>query len=253
MRIRSALAALALAALAVGSGLGTPPAGAALPPQCEGGDARLFVCRSYSSFVERTPSQAEVDYWAPLLPAKTSFFLATLGRSMESRAVIIEEAYLDYVDRYAGDGEVAYWQGEILEPDGFRRLQAALYNEIDLSPYDPTPEDLVDFAFYDFIGREPSTAELDYWADVAEAKGAGRMADLLAGTQESRRTRVRFTYLNEAGYSPDDASRDYWAERLRTGTSYLDFRIAIKASEYPESSGSCSSPTPPVRLECLPE
>jgi hypothetical protein len=247
---RRSLSALTLTASALGAalGLGAAPAGAVVPPQCLGSEARFFVCGAYDSFADRTPSQGEVDYWVPKLPAKKSLFISTLGRSLESRALIVEQAYWNYADRLVSDLESSYWEGEILKPDGFRRLQAALYNEVEA-----TPEDLVDWAYHGVVGREATDAERTYWAGVAEAKGAGRMADLLAGTEEVRRTRVRYTYVNELGYFPDNASRDYWAEKLRTGTPYLDVRIAIVAGGYPEAATGCTTFTPPARIGCEPE
>jgi hypothetical protein len=172
---RRSLSALTLTASALGAalGLGAAPAGAVVPPQCLGSEARFFVCGAYDSFADRTPSQGEVDYWVPKLPAKKSLFISTLGRSLESRALIVEQAYWNYADRLVSDLESSYWEGEILKPDGFRRLQAALYNEVEA-----TPEDLVDWAYHGVVGREATDAERTYWAGVAEAKGAGRMADL---------------------------------------------------------------------------
>mgnify|MGYP004515464547 CR=1 FL=1 len=41
------------------------------------------------------------------------------------------------------------------------------------------------------------------------------------------------------------------AERLRTGTSYLDLRIALEAGYDPGTTGSCSSRFPPVDDACL--
>jgi hypothetical protein len=57
---------------------------------------------------------------------------------------------------------------------------------------------------------------------------------------------VVWSYYNELFVDVDTASRDYWAERLRTGLGYLDLRIALKTTDYPEGSGLCSSLTPPV-------
>jgi hypothetical protein len=233
------VAALAVTSLAGASGLGASPAGAGDASFCEETEATAFVCGSYLSFFRRNPSESETDYWAAQLPAKTTVFVSTLGKSAESRRRMIGEYYHLFADRDAGDLEGVYWEGEVLKPNGFRRLEAALYNELDIPA-----ADLVDWAFYGLVGRDPSMAEVTYWGDRAEATTYGQMATALGGTPEARNARVRWTYRNELGYFPSTANRDYWANRLKTGTSYLELRIALKAGDYPESSETCSAPAP---------
>lgn len=79
------------------------------------------------------------------------------------------------------------------------------------------------------------------------------MAAALIGTPEVRDLRVRWAYQNELGHLghlPDEAGWDDWAERLRTGTSFLDLRIALKTAGYPDSSGFCSAPFPATGYWC---
>jgi hypothetical protein len=244
---RRTIAAIALAAasLVASTGLGAAPAGAGAPPYCDENDITYFVCESYMSFARRTPTEPETDYWAGQLPARKTVFLSTLGKSLESRRRMIEAYYANIADREPGETEMAYWQGEVLKLNGFRRLEAALFNE-----HDGTPEDLVALAYIRLLGREPGEAEGLYWETRAEADGAGAMAAAMAGTPEARTTRVHWTYQNEMDFFPDVASRDYWAGRLKTGTSYLELRIALKIAAYPESTGICSSPAPPVDYGC---
>jgi hypothetical protein len=247
-RRRRALGGLALvvAALAAATGLGSSPAGAGAPPYCEETTTTRFVCGSYYSFARRTPSEVEMDYWVAQMPAKKTVFLSTLGKSVESRRRMIEQYYYRYADvEEVGDDELAYWQGEVLKPNGFRRLEAALF-----LAFEGTPSDLVDWAFSTVLDREALPAEATYWEAKAEADGHGAMAAALIGTPEVRDLRVRWAYQNELSYFPDEDSGDYWAERLRTGTSFLELRIALKTAGYPDSSGFCSAPFPATGYWC---
>lgn len=238
---RRALVGLALVAagLAAVTGLGSSPVGAGTPPYCEDDDLTLYICRSYYGFARRTPTEAEVDYWVPQMSTRRTVFIAVLGKSLESRRRTIEMYYDLFADRDAGAPEKAYWEGEVLGPNGLRRLEAAL-----LAEFPGPPADLVGWAYQAMLDREPGMEETLYWEERAEAGGYGAMAAALAGTPEVRNTRVHWAYVNELGHVPDPASRDYWANRLRTGTSYLELRIALKAAGYPNSSGVCSTPAP---------
>jgi hypothetical protein len=247
-RRRPALVGLVLALVLSGLGaLGASPAAAGSPEHCEASDPRTFVCDSYVSFVRRTPTPAEVEYWAPLIPAKKTFFLATLGRSAESRRVMIDAYYGYFAEVDPFEDEIDYWEGEVLKPNGFRRLEAALLAGVNFSV-----ESFVLNAYGTLVGRTPSSAETTYWTGQVDLKGRNLVAADIAYSSEARRSRVYWAFQNELDYAPDDASWAYWAERVRTGTSYLDLRIGLKAAPdgYPEGSRICSTPAPELRYGC---
>ncbi|HEV7719910.1 MAG TPA: DUF4214 domain-containing protein [Iamia sp.] len=231
-----ALALVGLASLAVSS-----PAGAADACADLGDDRAYFVCQSYRSFLDRTPAFAETDYWEGQLPARKTVMLAALARSTESRDLVIAAYYDTYGQTPVGPAGLAYWRGEVLEPNGFRRLEAGL-----LGSYVGMIDGFLSKAFGTVLGRSPSEAESSYWGTRVVATSRTLVAADLIYTLEARRKTVVWTYYDEQFVDVGAASRDYWAERLRMGLSYLDLRIALKTSVYPESSGVCSSFTPPV-------
>lgn len=248
-RRRPALAGLVLTlALSAVGALGAAPAGAGAPEQCTASDPRTFVCDSYVSFVRRTPTPAEVEYWAPSVPAKKTFFLASLGRSAESRRVMIEAYYEYFAEVVPFEEEVDYWEGEVLKPNGFRRLEAAL-----LAGVTQSVSSFVANSYSVLIGRVPTAGETTYWTGQVDVKGRNLVAADIAYSSEARRARVYYAFQNELGYAPDEASWAYWAERVKTGTSYLDLRIGLKAAPdgYPEGSGVCSAPAPVLRPGCI--
>lgn len=247
-RARRGLVALALAAASLAGtvGLGTAPANAGAPSFCDGDQAKAFICRTYLYYLRRNMSQAELDYWAPQMPGRKTVMIASVGRSGESRRRIIEEYYDHFTDRDAGDADKTYWEAEVLAPNGFRRLEAALLAEIP-----GTPEEFVSWAFQTLLGRGSSGTELSYWVGHAEAKGYNLTAAALAFTSETRRLRARSAYLNHFEEEPDEATVAYWAQRLRTGLSYLDLRIALWAASYPTIGGPCMPLRPPNGPGCV--
>jgi hypothetical protein len=237
----TSLTALAVALLGLASLTVATPAGAADTCADLGEDRAYFVCQSYASFLHRTPSLVEEGYWVAQLPARKTVLLAALARSEESRRLVITEYYDVYGQAPVDPASMDYWLGEVLKPNGWRRLQAGL-----LGSYVGMIDGFLSHAFQTVLGRAPSAAESDYWGTRVVATSRTLVAADLIYTLEARRKTVVWTYYDELFVDVDPASRDYWAERLRTGLGYLDLRIALKTTAYPEGSGSCSSLTPPI-------
>jgi hypothetical protein len=244
----AAALALVLLGLTASTGIGAAPAGAGVPTVCaEPDEATAFVCRAYESFARREVSTAEAEYWAPQLPARRTSFIATLARSVEAR----EETVTAYYEQFdvAPPGPIAldYWVGEVLKPNGLRRLEAALSASIPA-----TATEWVAFMYDQYLARGPGANERSYWTGRVAARGRNLTAADIEYSREARLLRVQWTYVNELQYSPVTASREYWAERLRTGTSWLDLRIALRSSPdgYLDSNGSCAPSAPRAGPSC---
>jgi hypothetical protein len=213
--------------------VGLAPARPAAAFACGDADQRVqFVCTTYTAMAGREASTADLDYWVPKLPAQRTFFVATVARSGEGRRLVTQVYYSRFYETAPTESALVYWSGEMLKPNALRRLEAALLADNSLSA-----EDFVERSFDAQLGREPAGAELTYWAGRVTAEGKNKVAALISNTLEARRARVGGVYINDLGFLPDEASRAYWAERLRTGTSYLDVRIAIRSSPdaYPDA------------------
>jgi hypothetical protein len=248
---RAALVALAvtLGLTAIGAlGPAAGPAGAGSPDFCDTTANRTFVCDSYVSFFRREPTTGEVDHWAARVPAQKAFFLASLGKAAESKRRTIEAYYSYFAGSEVDEASLAYWEGEVLKTHGLRRLEAALLASV----MGVTTDDFVELAYDRLLAHQPTNEELTYWGTRVSQVGKNLVAADIAYTIEARRTRVRWAYSNELGYVPDDAGRDYWAERLRTGTSYLEMRIGLKGAPdgYPDGSRFCSAPAPILTYGC---
>lgn len=245
-RTRRLLAAPALALIGLIAPLvvSTAPAGAGAPDLCENNATYRYVCSSYQAYARRLPATDELEYWALQSPFPRSTFNSALGKSLESRRVTIR-AYYDYFSGHEPDpASLTYWEGEVLKVNGLRRLEAAL-----LGSYVGMIDGFLDTAFPAEIGRDPSSAERDYWGTRTAAVGRTQVAAELSATLEGRRAKVRYAYIQELGVVPDPGGHTYWAERLRTGLSYLELRIALRSSTL-EVSALCSRAAPSLGSVC---
>jgi hypothetical protein len=250
MTIRSrTLAVLALAAAALGASVGIgAPAGAGTAPVCETEDpATLYVCRSYDALARRWATTAEVEYWAPKMPASKTVFTSTLARSAEVRDETVFAYYQTFSTGSPSPEDLDYWMPQVTQPKGLRKLEAAL-----LARRGGITAEWVAMVYATYLDREPSVGEVAYWTVEVETKGRNIVAGHIVQSAEARDLRVYWTYANELGIEVDGASLGYWSERLRTGLSWLDLRIALRSSAdgYPDAEGGCASPAPIVEYRC---
>jgi hypothetical protein len=242
-RVRLAMAVIAAAVTLAGLGPARPAAAFA----CGEVDVRVqFVCNTYSAVAGRSASTADLDYWVPKMPAQRTFFVATVARSGEGRHLTVERYYSRFFETGPSPADHAFWDPLVTQPNGLRKLEAALLADR------PDTQEFVTQAFSSQLNREPTVGELEYWGDRADATSKNKVAAELSNVLEVRRARVRGLYLNDLGYAPDEASRAYWAERLRTGTSYLDVRIGIRSSAdaYPGNRSCVDAAAPQVEDLC---
>lgn len=228
--------------------IGLAPSQPAAAFTCGEVDGRTrFVCATFVGFAGRQPTEADLDYWVPLMPAKRTFFAATVARSTEGRRLVVERYYNRFFETIATEADLQYWAPRVTQPNALRQLEAALLSDGSLSA-----EDFLDHAYGAQLGREPDAGEVAYWGDRIETVGQTKVAGEISNTLEARRARVRGIYINDLQYEPDEAGRAYWAQRLATGTSYFDVRLAIRSSvdAYPEVLGCTATAAPQFAFNC---
>lgn len=221
-----------------GRGEGDVAGSSRAPAYCTG-EAAEFVCGTYQGFVRRDPGPGEVAYWAPRMPADKGLFVATLGRSVETRTTSIDWYYSDFGKYSVPDAAIDYWLPVVQTHHGFRSLQVQL-----LAARSGDVERHV-YRLYDLmLDREPSIVEQDFWVQRISETSRATAGAQLANSLEARRQMVTWAYDEELGRSAYPADLDYWAERLRTDLSFLELRIHLKALAYPYTSGYESDPCP---------
>ena len=212
--------------------------GAGAPDLCETNATYRHVCGGYRGFARRNPTTDELEYWALKNPFPRTQFNSVLGHSLGSRRSTIRGYYDYFADSEPDPAGLTYWEGQVLEVNGLRRLAAAL-----LANKPGTIDGFLSRTFGSELGREPTVEEQTYWGTRTVTTTRTKVAAEVSATTEARRAKVTWTYKHELGYLPDTGSRDYWAERLRTGTSYLEMRIVLKYSRL-ETSGFCTTAAP---------
>ncbi|HMJ79226.1 MAG TPA: hypothetical protein VK507_24790 [Iamia sp.] len=239
---RTAIGVVAAAVLGVLALAPGAPVGAGDQALCEESAAATYVCATYEGFLSRSPGAAELAYWAPRMPAQRSFFVSTLARATEARRFTVRIYYQRFLDASPSEAALQYWAPLVTEPNGLRKLEATL-----LSSNEATTDEWVQIAYFAQLRRDAGPAEVTYWSDRADATTRNKVAAELSNTPEVRRARVTGVYNNDLGTEPDEPGRVYWAERLRTGTIYLDVRIAFRASAaaYANPSG-CPAAAAPI-------
>lgn len=225
--------------------VGAPAApGGAVDEACAPGPERRYVCAVHRAFSRTDPTQGDLDTWVSRLPAERAAMTSVFALAPESRRATVTACY----QYFAGDGPdpagLECWQGLVYQPNGLRRLEAAL-----LAAGGGTVDTYLDRAFGTLLGRAPETAERTYWGVRTEGSTRNRVAAELAGTLEARRGRVTWAFRNDLGDGPD---RDYRAERTRTGLGFWHLRVQLIGSSAGSTSavGLCGSPAPVIGPAC---
>ncbi|HEV7719911.1 MAG TPA: DUF4214 domain-containing protein, partial [Iamia sp.] len=168
---------------------------------------------------------------------------ATLAKSTEARRYTVLIYFQRFAERTPSEADRQYWAPMVTEPNGLRKLEAAL-----LAGNEGTNTEWVQIAYAAQLHREAGPGEVTYWSDRIDATTRNKVAAELSNTLEVRRARVTGVYNNDLGAEPDEPGRAYWAERLRTGTIYLDVRISLRASPAayanPSSCPAAAAPIP---------
>ncbi|HEX7135042.1 MAG TPA: S8 family serine peptidase [Iamia sp.] len=148
--------------------------------------------------------------------------VAVTGEDLEQLEAFVDRAYQDILGYPADQAGREYWAGRIQSGSMSRSSFAFM-----LSGNDRWLRPIVTGRYEQFVDREPSTAEADYW--VGELR-AGRPESLLAaqliGSEEffaaANREVDAFVdqaYLAVLGRLPDDAGKAYWVDRIEDGMS----------------------------------
>lgn len=229
----AAAVGIALAALLAPLVVASAPAAAGGHP-CNTSTLHGYVCSGYSAYARRTPTAAELGYWVNQHPFSPHAFNLIVGHGPESLHRTIRAYYDAFANQEPSAADLDYWDDEILKPNGLRRLEAGL-----LGSYTGMIDGFLDQVFHTELGRAATQAERDYWGTRTVQTSRTMVAADVGFTLEARRAKVVYAFFTEHAMTPSAATRDLWAERLRTGLSYLDLRIALRL-QAPFATGWCS-------------
>ncbi|MCC5875727.1 MAG: DUF4214 domain-containing protein, partial [Candidatus Sumerlaeia bacterium] len=163
-----------------------------------------FIRDCYAAFMERVPSQGEIDAWVPgdwtRPPVLTHF---TESEEFENRVVDIfpgregiavnnfaSTMYFGALDRFIDPAGLDYWAGEFLNaPDVRQRAREMFFHLTESDEYlsnDPTAGDYVTSLYRSFMGRFPADNEIEFWSSeiVNQRQSLDQVADFFSNSEE---------------------------------------------------------------------
>ena len=131
-----------------------------------------IIGQGYGDYFGRAPTAAETGYWTAQLAAGVSIgqFDTTLARDYSAYGhtlTQIADAYQLGLGRAPGSAEQTYWLNQIRAGTSLHDMRVAIAN--DPAAVAGTSDGAVRAAYEEYMGRDPTAAELGYWNGQARA------------------------------------------------------------------------------------
>lgn len=181
-----------------------------------------FIRAAYQDFLDRAPTSAEIDFIATGLAgggASRASVVQNLSRSEEYVETVVERLYRDTLGRPGDPDGTRYWVAQIRNGRFTVAAAAAFFyasGEYYRGLGGGTDRTWVQDLYRKLLGRDGSSADVDYWVGRIRAWGRNRVAASFYQTPESRQTRVEALYDSLLGRPADADGRAYWAGRIET-------------------------------------
>ena len=196
-----------------------------------------FVIAAYNDFIQRNPTTSELTKAVPKLDAgqTRSSFLTGLANSDVWLNAVVQKLYVDTLGRQGDSGGVAYWTKKIRsKSQTVAQVSANFYasNEYFRGFGASNNTTWVKDFFQKVLLRQPTSAEVTKWVNIAKTKGRYQVAYPVFQSDSSARVRVKGLYQKLLHRSPDPSGLTYWAKKVVTQG---DVALAINlgsSSEY---------------------
>ncbi|MCC5877068.1 MAG: SUMF1/EgtB/PvdO family nonheme iron enzyme [Candidatus Sumerlaeia bacterium] len=142
----------------------------------------MFIRDCYAAFMERVPTEQEINSWlnstwtrGPVLSTFTESVefenrVLYIFPGREGIAVnnFVSTMYTGVLDRFLDPAGLEYWTDEFLNSSDVRQRAREMFFDLTESEEylakDPTAADYVTSLYRSFMGRFPTTNEVDYWS-----------------------------------------------------------------------------------------
>ncbi len=179
-----------------------------------------YINRAYQDFLGRSASPAELEQWTVRLASGESRygFVLELSASDEWTAHVVDQMYLDTLERTADAGGRAFWVHRLQTGTTVAQAAAYFYGSPEYvtregGTYGPWLVDL----YSELLARSPDSSGLTFWVGQAELRGSASVAYDMYQSEESRRARVTALYQKFLQRNPDSSGLAFWADRLNAG------------------------------------
>lgn len=209
-------------------------------------NARSLAAQQYPDFLNRAPAQAEVDYWAGRLLARTitpSGLIGSFYGSAEYQRTVppVARLYTCYLLRIPDPGGLQYWAERIRQGSSLTAIADSMLTLPELQARYSAMDDtqFVTSLYQTALGREPDSGGLGYWVDQLAAHRVTRggvMVSLSESqesvTRSSQQVSVIAIYIAMLRRSPDPDGLAYWTAYLRTHPIGDLILLLLQSPEY---------------------
>ncbi|WP_426573668.1 DUF4214 domain-containing protein [Aquihabitans sp. McL0605] len=180
-----------------------------------------FVIAAYTDFIQRTPTSGELSAAVTKLNGGQTHaaFLTTLANSDVWLNAVVQKLYVDTLGRQGDPGGVAYWTTKIRnKTQTVAQVSASFYssNEYFRGFGHSDNATWVKDLFQKVVLRQPTSAEVTKWVNVAKTKSRTQVSLPVFQSDESARVRVTALYQKLLGRGTDPSGLTYWAKKVVT-------------------------------------
>jgi hypothetical protein len=210
-----------------------PPAASTAPGAVGPGPTAAFIDEAYLRFLGRHAGADDIDRWSVEVHRdRRSAFTRALATSPEAVGADIDELYRTVLGREADPDGRSHWIRVVVGGARLEDVADGVYGSTEhFRRIGSTHHRYVDSLYEGILGRTPDDAGAREWTALLDGGRTDRagVARAFHASLESRRSRVRDTYLDVLGREPDAGGLEHWSERL-TALGALDLAALLAAS-----------------------
>lgn len=195
-------------------------------------DNGSYVVALYADMLGRVPGDSEINFWVPITRANRWKTADGFTNSEEYRRKFITAAYRDVLARTPDNTGLAFWLDRLAKRQvSLDEIRPTFMDSAEFySRGGGTEAGLVRELFRRALGREASSADVDFWNFQLRQKGRDFVITAVYGSAESARVRVDRAYRAWLGRSAASGERAYWESTvLLKGDEQL--RMSVMVSE----------------------
>jgi hypothetical protein len=164
---------------------------------------------------------------------KKSTYLTTLSRSDEYLTHVVQQMYLDTLDREGDETGVAYWVDKLRTGTPVHVVAASFYGSPEYyARVGGTDQEWVEDLYLTLLGREGEPDGIAYWITQIPLITKGGVAKVFYQTPESRAFRVADLYDFFLDREPSEDEIDYWSQILKARGDIVLAVFLASSDEY---------------------
>jgi len=183
-------------------------------------DARAYVASLYTTILNRTGSNAEINGWVSGMQAGTSVQDVVNGflDSREYRQIQVNQAYQEVFHRNADTAGLNFWTDRLGDDNNSSTidLRVKLLQSAEYQSSHASNAAFVQGLYQDLLHRSPDAGQ-SYWLDLLNNKGESRedVIRIFLRTDERLGNEVDVLYRDYFNRVESQGDRNFWINQLR--------------------------------------